>query len=112
MMADDSTAQTIPPCRIDATPEALEREANRAVLYGACLLVLRPDTRIKPHLQAAVAALAPGVRAYYTGETSALAAHAVAYADACGGRAFLEQKAALVRERQAAQADSDPNKQA
>jgi hypothetical protein len=89
----------IPPCRVDATPESLQQEADRAVLYGACLLVVRPETRIKPQLKAAVAALLPAVRAFYTGDDPALAAHARAYADACGGRAFLEQKAAIYRER-------------
>lgn len=95
----NETPQFVPACRVDATPEQLQREADRAVLYGACLLVVRPDTRIKPHLQEAVAALAPAVRAYYTGADPALAAHAVAYADACGGRMFLDQKAVLFRER-------------
>lgn len=93
----------IPACRVDATPEQLQREAERAVLYGACLLIVRPATRIKPHLQAAVTALAPAVRAYFDGETSEAAAHAAAYADACGGRAFLDQKAALFREQRAAE---------
>ena len=91
--------EIIPPCRVDATPESLQQEAERAVLYGACLLVVRPATRIKPQIQAAVAALLPAVRAYYMGDDSALAAQALSYADACGGRAFLEQKAAAYRER-------------
>lgn len=90
---------SVPACRIDTTPEQLQREADRAVLYGACLLVVRPDTRIKPHLKQAVDALVPAVRAYYTGTDPYLAAHATAYAEACGGRAFLEQKAAIFRER-------------
>ncbi|HEX6291506.1 MAG TPA: hypothetical protein VFZ66_20150 [Herpetosiphonaceae bacterium] len=98
-MIDQSQAGIVPPCRVDATPETLQREADRSVLYGACLLVVRPNTRIKPHIKAAVEALAPAVRAYYTGDDSELAGHAVAYADACGGRAFLEQKAAAYRER-------------
>ncbi|MDP9312372.1 MAG: hypothetical protein M3R24_16060 [Chloroflexota bacterium] len=89
----------IPACRVAATPEQLLREADRAVLYGACLLVVRPETRIKPQLDAAVRALVPSVQAYYNGSDADLAAHAVAYADACGGRAFLEQKAALFRAR-------------
>ena len=92
----------VPACRVDATPDQLQREADRAVLYGACLLVVRPATRIKPQLDAAVLALVPSVQAYYDGSDAELAAHAVAYADACGGRAFLEQKAALFRARQAA----------
>lgn len=90
----------VPACRIDATPEQLQREADRAVLYGACLLVVRPATRIKPHLRVAVDALVPAVRAYYLGDDALLAAHALNYADACGGRNFLEQKAALFAERQ------------
>jgi hypothetical protein len=89
----------VPPCRVDATPESLQREADRAVLYGACLLVVRPETRIKPQLKAAVEALLPAVQAYYMGGDAVLAAHALAYADACGGRLFLEQKAAVYRER-------------
>jgi hypothetical protein len=89
----------VPACRIDATPEDLQREADRAVLYGACLLVVRPDTRIKPHLQEAVAALVAAVHAYYTGGDPALAAHALAYAEACGGIGFLEQKAVAFRQR-------------
>lgn len=89
----------IPACRINATPEDLQRESDRSVLYGACLLMVRPDTRIKPHLQEAVATLLPSVRAYFNGEHNEYADHALAYADACGGRAFLEQKAALYRER-------------
>jgi hypothetical protein len=98
-MSDEGPSADIPPCRVDMTPEALQREADRSVLYGACLLVIRPNTRIKPQIKAAVEALVPAVRAYYDGDASALAAHAVAYADACGGRAFLDQKAAAYRER-------------
>lgn len=103
------TPHTVPACRIDATPEDLQREAERAVLYGACLLVVRPDTRIKPHLQAAVAALVPAVRAYYTNGDPVLAAHALAYAEASGGRAFLEQKAALYRAREDAGVPEEPS---
>lgn len=98
---NDPIVPTPPLCRVDSTPETLQREADRAVLYGACLLVIRPETRIKPHLLPAVTALAPAVRAYYSGQDPALAAQAVAYASACGGTAFLEQKAVLFRERQA-----------
>lgn len=90
----------VPACRVDATPEDLQRESDRSVLYGACLLIVRPDARIKPHLQEAVNALLPSVRAYFNGAQNEYAAHAVAYADACGGRAFLDQKVALYRERQ------------
>lgn len=98
----DNTSPKLPACRVDATLEQLQHEAERAVLYGACLVMVRPDTRIKPHLAEAVQALVPSVRAYYVGADNELAAHAVAYAEACGGRAFLEQKAELFRERQAA----------
>lgn len=98
-MSDDQADAFIPPCRVDATPESLQREADRAVLYGACLLVVRPGTRIKPHIKAAVEALVPAVRAYYRGDESALAREALSYAEACGGRDFLEQKAAAYRER-------------
>ena len=100
-MTHEIVPAAAPACRVDTTPEALQREADRAVLYGACLLVLRPETRIKPHLRAAVTALVPAVHAYYIGGDPALAAQAVAYASACGGSAFLEQKAAVFRERQA-----------
>lgn len=99
-MSDEQSAAFIPPCRVEATPESLQREADRAVLYGACLLVVRPGTRIKPQLKSAVEALAPAVRAYYQGDDPALAEQALSYADACGGRDFLEQKAAAYRERQ------------
>jgi hypothetical protein len=95
----EDTHSIVPACRVDATPEQLQREADRAVLYGACLLVVRPATRIKPHLRVAVDALVPSVRAYYQGHDPLLAAHALNYADACGGRSFLEQKAALFAER-------------
>lgn len=97
----EETPAAVPACRTDTTPAARQREAERAVLYGACLLVLRPSTRIKPELSAAVHALAPSVRAYFSGDDPVLAAAASAYAAACDGRAFLEQKAALFRERQA-----------
>lgn len=98
-MSDEQTDAFIPPCRVDATPESLQREADRAVLYGACLLVVRPATRIKPQIKAAVDSLVPAVRAYYHGDDPALAEQALSYADACGGRDFLEQKAAAYRER-------------
>lgn len=92
---------SIPACRVGATPEDLQRESDRSVLYGACLLIVRPDARIKPHLQEAVHALLPSVRAYFDAAQNEYAAHAVAYADACGGRAFLDQKVAQYRQRQA-----------
>ena len=93
--------QLVPACRVDATPEDLQLESDRSVLYGACLLIVRPDTRIKPHLKEAVNALLPSVRAYFDGAQDEYAAHAVAYANACGGRAFLDQKVAQYHERQA-----------
>jgi hypothetical protein len=61
--------------------------------------MVRPDTRIKPHLQEAVNALLPSVRAYFDAEQNEYAAHAAAYANACGGRAFLDQKVAQYRAR-------------
>lgn len=100
-MIDEIAPTAAPACRVNITPAALQHEADRAVLYGACLLVLRPETRIKPHISAAVTALVPAVHAYYTGSDPALAAQAIAYASACGGSTFLEQKAVVFRERQA-----------
>jgi hypothetical protein len=94
------TDRLVPACRVGATPEQIAKESERAVLYGACLLVVRPDTRIKPELRAAVETLLPAVRAYFDRADDALARHAAAYADACGGRAFLDQKAALYAARQ------------
>ena len=90
----------LPACRVDVTPEQLEREADRAVLYGACLLVVRPETRIKSHLQRAVHDLVPAVKAYYSGYDPGLAAQALRYAEQCGAHTFLDQKAALYRQRQ------------
>ena len=63
---------SVPACRVDVTPEQLQREADRAVLYGACLVVVRPDVRIKPHLREAVAVLAPAVAAYYSASDAEL----------------------------------------
>jgi hypothetical protein len=97
----DKQRPAVPACRIDVTPEDLQREADRSVLYGACLLIARPNTRIKPEIRDAVYALTPCIRAYFEGEDSELAAHAVAYADACRARTFLEQKVAAYRKRQA-----------
>lgn len=90
---------SVPACLVGATADDMQRLSERSVLYGACLLVLRPQTRIKPHLQEAVQALLPSVQAYFDQRDDAYAAHAVAYADACSGRAFMEQKAATYRER-------------
>ncbi len=98
----NSSQQKIPACRVGATPEDIQREADRSVMYGACLLIVRPNTRIKPEIQAAVEALTPCVRAYFEGEASPRATHAAAYADACGARAYLEQKATAYRQRHAA----------
>ena len=98
---NDQQKVNVPWCRVDVTPEQLRAEADRAVLYGACLLVLRPDVRIKPHLKEAVEALVPAVYAYYAAGDAGLAAHAAAYADACGGRPFLDQKAQVYRQRHA-----------
>ncbi len=94
-------ADLVPACRVNATPEDIQRESDRSVLYGACLLIVRPDARIKPHLQEAVNTLLPSVRAYFNGQQNEYAAHAVAYADACGGRAFLDQKVVQYRKRHA-----------
>jgi hypothetical protein len=90
---------SIPACRVGVTQEQLQREADRAVLYGACLLVLRPDVAIKAQLRDAVMALQPAVQAYFAADGSPEAAHAAAYADAAGGRSFLDAKAAAWRER-------------
>jgi hypothetical protein len=81
--------------------EDLRREADRAVLYGACLRVLRPDVRLKPQIIEAVAALLPGVLAVCEGRTDATAQFARDYAAACGGTTFLETKAAEYRARRA-----------
>ena len=84
----------LPPCRTGATPEQIAREADRAVLYGAIIVAQRPSARIKPHLADAVAALVPAVQAYLAGRENDEAAFALAYAEACGGAAFLESKRA------------------
>ena len=100
-----SSAQPVPPCREGATPEELRREADRSVLYGACLKVFRPSTRVKPRIAAAVEALVPGVRAVFEGHAGPAAKFARDYAAACGGSAFLEGKAS---EFQAQQRPRDP----
>jgi hypothetical protein len=87
--------------------EDLRREADRAVLYGACLRALRPDVRLKPQIVAAVAALLPGVLAVCEGRVDAAAQFARDYAAACGGAAFLETKAAEYRARQRVAANPD-----
>jgi hypothetical protein len=87
-----SNPQSFPACRIGATPEDLAREADRAILYGAILLAQRPSVRLKPAVAAPAAALLPSVRAFLEGRDDDLAAHALAYARACGAEAFLLQK--------------------
>jgi hypothetical protein len=94
-------AQLKPPCRVGASPEELRREADRAVLYGACLKLLRPETRIKPELADAVTALAPAVQALFDGQDGADARFARDYAAACGASAFLEGKLREYRRRHA-----------
>lgn len=96
---NETPTPSVPACRVGVTEERLRREAERAVLYGACLLVLRPNAPIKAHLRAAVTALEPAVRAFFENDGSPESRHASAYAEACGGRAFLDAKAAAWRER-------------
>lgn len=88
-----------PPCREGATAEDLRREADRSVLYGACLKLLRPATRIKPHLAEAVDALLAPVQAYFDGTNNAPARFAQDYAAACGASSFLEGKRAEYQAR-------------
>jgi hypothetical protein len=99
------TPPVLPPCREGATPEDLAREADRAVLYGACLKAVRPDARLKPHLADAVDALLPGVRALLAGEENSSAQFVRDYAAACGGTAFLAGKVAEYRARRSAEPD-------
>ena len=86
------SSQDQPACRAGAAPEDLAREADRSVLYGAILLAQRPGARLKPAIVEAAQALAPAVRAFLEGRDDADAAHALAYARACGAEAFLLQK--------------------
>ncbi len=88
-----SQMERVPVCREGATPEDLRREAERSVLYGACLKVVRPQARLKPQIAEAVAALVPGVQAVFEGQDVPSAQFARDYAAACGGTAFLESKA-------------------
>jgi hypothetical protein len=88
---------SFPACRVGATPEALAREADRAVLYGAILAVQRPGVRLKPAVAPAALALVPSVRAFLEGREDEAADHALAYARACGGEAFLREKRAALR---------------
>jgi hypothetical protein len=83
---------TVPICRIGMSTEDLAKQADRSVLYGAILLAQRPNTRIKPHIRAAVDALLPAVQAFLGGHTNDQANFALDYAQACGGEAFLLQK--------------------
>lgn len=84
----------LPACRDGVTAADLEREAERAVLYGALLLAQRPATRLKPAVAPAAQALLPAVRSFLHGNDDADAAYALAYAQACGGEAFLLRKRA------------------
>ncbi len=83
-----------PACRDGVSTADLAREADRAVLYGALLLARRPSTRLKPAIIQAAHALLPAVRAFLAGNDDADAAYALAYAQACGGEAFLLDKRA------------------
>ena len=95
-----SQTERVPVCREGATAEDLRREADRSVLYGACLKILRPTTRLKPQIAEAVAALAPGVQAVFEDRDIPSAQFARDYAAACGGATFLESKAMEYRARQ------------
>jgi len=81
-----------PACRDGISAADLAREAERAVLYGAVLLARRPSTRLKPTVAPAAQALLPAVRSFLDGNDDADAAYALAYAQACGGEAFLLEK--------------------
>src|SRR5436305_741530 len=83
-----------PACREGVSAADLAHEAERAVLYGALLLARRPTTRRKPAIAPAAQALLPAVRAFLKGNDDADAAYALAYAQACGGEAFLLEKRA------------------
>jgi len=87
-----STISKQPACRDGVSAADLEREAERAVLYGALLLARRPTTRLKPAITVAAQALLPAVRSFLAGNDDADAAYALAYAQACGGAAFLLEK--------------------
>src|SRR5690242_18721448 len=88
-----------PACRDGVSAADLAREAERAVLYGALLLAQRPTARLKPTIALAAQALLPAVRSFIQGRDDADAAYALAYAQACGGEAFLlAKRAAQVRD--------------
>ena len=97
-----STRPAVPPCREGATADDLAREADRAVLYGACLKAFRPDARIKPHLAEAVEALLPGLKALLAGDENLSAQFVRDYAAACGGADFLARKITEYHARQRA----------
>jgi hypothetical protein len=86
-----------PACRDGVTAADLEREAERAVLYGALLLAQRPTARLKAAVAPAAQALLPAVRSFLAGNDDAEAAYALAYAQACGGEAFLREKMKMLR---------------
>lgn len=98
-MTDRGGALPKPPCREGATTEDLRREADRSVLYGACLKLLRPATRIKPQIAEAVDALLGPVQAYFDGTDDASARFARDYAVACGASSFLDGKRAEYQAR-------------
>jgi len=83
-----------PACRDGVSDVDRAHEAERAVLYGAVLLARRPATRLKPAIAPAALALLPAVRSFLAGNDDADAAYALAYAQACGGAAFLLEKRA------------------
>src|SRR6478672_11572983 len=90
-----------PACRDGVSAADLVREAERAVLYGAVLLARRPSTRLKATVAPAAQALLPAVRSFLDGNDDADAHFALAYAQACGGEAFLlEKRAACINSQQ------------
>lgn len=97
-MPDQPNNPATPPCRIGASAADLQREADRAVLYGALLAAQRPGVRIKPQIAAAVAELLPAVRAFLQGQAGADAEYASAYARACGAEDILLQKRAAFQQ--------------
>jgi len=90
------TTSQQPACRDGVSAADLEHEAQRAVLYGALLLARRPPPRLKPAITQAAQALLPAVRSFLAGNDDADASYALAYAQACGGEAFLLEKRAQV----------------
>ncbi len=94
-----NTIPTRPLCRIGATEDDVRREADRSVLYGACLRLIRPQTRLKREIAEAAEALVGPVRAFFEGHDDAAAALARDYAIACGATAFLQAKRAEYRAR-------------